>query len=228
MTSTTRYVCPIGGWCERHGCTTHGWADRDHARFHILHAHASAAEPVAIATEESTLEAHICDLVAIITNGTVNGAFAERDWSEAPAPAKNNHDHYVGKARAAAERLIYLLDRDVAANEGRAIGRGAASWVVDGNTTEETKANIRRMIEEGDPVLYNTMPSPLSGEWGGESLAQLSLHVGVDLDEDDFAVAFMDGYSEGWERGVEEAVALTPAERIAEHTGHDEYLREQS
>lgn len=48
-------------------------------------------------------------------------------------------------------------------------GKAAASWVFDGNTTRETYAACIKMLDEGDPALYDFARTPsLSGEFAGE------------------------------------------------------------
>jgi hypothetical protein len=61
-------------------------------------------------------------------------------------------------------------DPSVAARTlGREHGLAAGSWVIDGNTSDETVASILQGIEDGDPVVLDTLPSaPLSGEWAGD------------------------------------------------------------
>jgi len=52
-----------------------------------------------------------------------------------------------------------------AAELGMELGRNAGSWVVDGNTSASTARAIVRGYEDGDPVVLDMEPSPLSGEW---------------------------------------------------------------
>ena len=44
-------------------------------------------------------------------------------------------------------------------------GVAAGSWVVDGNTSDQACAAILEGLEDGDPAVYDTLPSPL---WNGE------------------------------------------------------------
>ncbi len=81
-------------------------------------------------------------------------------------------------------------------------GAAAGSWVIDGNTTEETAARLLLGIEEGDPEVYDALPSaPLSGEFAGGLLPR-DLLAEYDLTEDDDEAddvlrAYEDGYSAG-------------------------------
>jgi hypothetical protein len=62
-----------------------------------------------------------------------------------------------------------------AASQGARTGKGAASWVLDGNSTRETAEAILRMLEDGDPAIDSLVSEPnfLSGEWAGESVPEL-------------------------------------------------------
>lgn len=70
-----------------------------------------------------------------------------------------------------------------ARRDGRETGKNAASWVFDGNTTEETYRHILKGIEEGDSQVYDSLNPPnLSGEWAGDPTPQ-SLAEDYELDE---------------------------------------------
>ena len=89
---------------------------------------------------------------------------------------------------------------------GRDHGRARGSWVIDGNTTDAYKAHIIRGYDEGDPEVLDLCPSPLSGEWAGESISELSAEFGVDLHDDDRASDFEDGFADGfWEEVLSSA-----------------------
>jgi hypothetical protein len=61
-----------------------------------------------------------------------------------------------------------------AAVRGTKAGKAAASWVFDGNTTDETYRRTLQGIEDGDPEVMDRLSwSPLSGEWAGESIQEL-------------------------------------------------------
>src|SRR3954464_12292708 len=69
-----------------------------------------------------------------------------------------------------------------AAELGELEGKAAASWVFDGNTTEETYRDFLKGIEDGDPMVLNMLPSSdLSGEWAG---ATTPSELGVSADDD--------------------------------------------
>ena len=51
---------------------------------------------------------------------------------------------------------------------GRIDGRAAGSWVIDGNTPDETCARILGGIEEGDPEILDALPELRLGEWADD------------------------------------------------------------
>jgi len=81
---------------------------------------------------------------------------------------------------------------------GRGAGRFAGSWVIDGNSTSEYCAAIVHGLDEGDPAILDLCPAPLSGEWTGESISELSERYGIDLSDDDNAYHFEDGFADGF------------------------------
>ena len=93
---------------------------------------------------------------------------------------------------------------------GHADGRAAGSWVIDGNTPDETCARILCGLEEGDPKILDALPELRLGEWAdtptfGDILAEEGIDLGDDLDaadaiEDDLWLA----YSDAWYAGVVE------------------------
>jgi hypothetical protein len=87
-----------------------------------------------------------------------------------------------------------------AATLGREAGEAAASWY---DITDDNAAAILRGIEDGDPAVLDTFPSPLSGEWAGDPLPRnIVLAVGADVaqlspeDEDEILTAYEDAYYE--------------------------------
>jgi hypothetical protein len=51
-------------------------------------------------------------------------------------------------------------------------GRNAGSWVVDGDTSPARMREILTGYEDGDPMVLDLQPSPLSGEWADEPTPQ--------------------------------------------------------
>lgn len=91
---------------------------------------------------------------------------------------------------------------------GHKAGTAAGSWVLDGNSTNETAHRILEGLEDGDPEIFDMCPSPLSGEWAGESIPELSAEYGIDLEDDILASAFEQGFADGWSAEVERSARV--------------------
>jgi hypothetical protein len=81
---------------------------------------------------------------------------------------------------------------------GRERGQAAGSWVFDGDTTQDTIRRILQGWDNGDPEILDMQPAPLSGEWAGESIPELSAEYELNLEDDDIATAFEDGFADGY------------------------------
>jgi len=92
------------------------------------------------------------------------------------------------------------LIHQTAYNRGYAHGKGRASWVFDGNTTDETYRTFLRLHDEGDLPEDFYPPDALSGEWAGESIPELlgDLMDGDDYFDEQVMEAYEDGFREGW------------------------------
>lgn len=98
---------------------------------------------------------------------------------------------------------------------GREAGRAAGSWVFDGNTDEATYNKLIEGFDAGDPIVLDLCPSPLSGEWAGESIPELSEATGLDLTDDDIATEYEQGFDSGfWAEVIETATYQT--ERVGQ------------
>jgi len=96
---------------------------------------------------------------------------------------------------------------------GYSDGEDAASWILDGNSSDAAALKLLRGIRDGDPEVLDQLPgSPLSGEFSGEKVPNDVLRD-VDLEEDDeLAEAAIDAYEDGFNSGVHdgaEKLALT-------------------
>lgn len=106
---------------------------------------------------------------------------------------------------ATAEETNDLLVR----KQGLADGAAAGSWVIDGNTSDETCARILRMMSDGDPAL--DLPELRLGEWADDpSFSDILDAAGVpgtvDGDyEDDLFCTYSDAWYEGLHSEVERA-----------------------
>ncbi len=88
---------------------------------------------------------------------------------------------------------------------GKEHGEAAGSWVIDGNTTDETARYLLKGIANGDPEVMDMMPHPLSGEWAGESMPELEDRYGIALEDDDDMQLFEEGFGVGYWDTVETA-----------------------
>lgn len=81
-------------------------------------------------------------------------------------------------------------------------GKAAASWLLDGNSSDADARELLRQCEECEL----DQPSPLSGEWADDpTLADLigeftewDADTLTPEERDELATAFEDGYSEGY------------------------------
>ena len=72
-----------------------------------------------------------------------------------------------------------MTNEERASEHGRKVGHAAGTWTYDGNTTIETSARIIRMLDSGDPEIYDAFSSPdLSGTWSEESVPEVSASGG--------------------------------------------------
>jgi len=84
---------------------------------------------------------------------------------------------------------------------GKEHGKNAGSWVIDGNTTEETARHIVQGIEDGDPEVLDSLPAPdLGGQWA-DSYTERDLFEELEIspddpEADDAVMAYLDGFSE--------------------------------
>lgn len=110
-------------------------------------------------------------------------------------------DRVAGPYTKRVMNMLYKrFRRRKAYRAGFSCGRGAGAWVIDGNTSDEQKAAIVKGYDDG--AIVDLCPSPLSGEWAGESIPELSEQYEVDLSDDDKATDFEDGFVDGFWREV--------------------------
>jgi hypothetical protein len=85
--------------------------------------------------------------------------------------------------------------------------RNAASWVIDGNTSQEHIARAVAVLDEGDPALDDYLPRRpnLSGEYADElTPGELAAEItGLDSDDPHFD-ELADILADAYERGVDE------------------------
>lgn len=94
-----------------------------------------------------------------------------------------------------------------AAEMGTQHGTAAGSWVIDGNTSDETCRTILSGIDNGDPAVLDSLPgSPLSGEWA-DGMTPLGLLRALGVEDphnypDDDADALCDAYEQAYSDAV--------------------------
>lgn len=91
-------------------------------------------------------------------------------------------------------------------------GQAAGSWVFDGNSTADEARAMLNGIEEGDPQIMDLCPNPLSGEWAGESIPEMSAQFDIDLADDDTAAEFEAAFQGGYWNTVERAARALAGE----------------
>jgi hypothetical protein len=103
----------------------------------------------------------------------------------------------------------------VAERLGRELGHSAGTWVIDGNTTQETARSILDGYNDGDPAVMDMAPSPLSGEWAdGPFLPDVLEQITGERDyagddTDDLLIALEDAYSDAyWAEVIRSAQAI--------------------
>lgn len=97
------------------------------------------------------------------------------------------------------------MSGDVAYQAGYQHGRATGSWIIDGNTPETLKNKMRQGIADSDPLVMDIAPSPLSGEFAGSSIPEMSVTFGIDLADEEVASQFETGFSAGfWDQVSED------------------------
>lgn len=135
------------------------------------------------------------DLGASFAADLLGYALDEVEWLELA-------EAWLEDAGPSAEAAIGAAD-----SAGYEAGTAAGSWVIDGNTTEETARHLLEGIEDGDPAVLDSLPSsPLSGEWADAPLPRDVLE-NVGMAEDDPATDdVLTSYEDGFARGVTDEV----------------------
>lgn len=108
---------------------------------------------------------------------------------------------------------------------GEEAGFDAAAWYFDGSETRADLARIVEMFADGDPEIYDTLPTDtLSGEWAGSySLADLADDLGIEQDDDafdDLARFYQDGFAVAVADRVE-AEARRKLDDLGTHDGRE-------
>lgn len=109
---------------------------------------------------------------------------------------------------------------DSAEELGYQAGRGAGSWVTDGNSTTDSYRRLLTGIEDGDPAVLDLLPvAPLSGEWDGPTPASLAYDLGIDTTLEGTEVLLEEAcerYEVGFDRGVQDEITETCNNQLQE------------
>jgi hypothetical protein len=102
--------------------------------------------------------------------------------------------------------------------QGETAGRNAASWVLDGNHDDSHYERLERMMDEGDPALYDYLPERpnLSGEWADAPVPATLFEEITGLDAHAEASWNYEVYSE-----VLEALCTAWEDAVAETFDHE-------
>lgn len=129
---------------------------------------------------------------------------------------KAHHDREAMRAQEATERDEYDTTMDRAYAMGAEHGRAAASWYFDGNTTTEQYESTLRLLDAGDPVVYDSFPSsPLSGEYAGDPTPESVLHELGLVSADDAAEDALTQYEDGFAVAVADEIEGTARRMLA-------------
>lgn len=110
-------------------------------------------------------------------------------------------------------------------NHGLADGKDAGSWVIDGNTSDETCARILQQMEDGDPALQ--LPELQLGQWADDpSFSEILDAAGVPGTadgeyEDDLFLTYSDAWYEGMQSEVERACRARVTPSLPQPTSAD-------
>ena len=97
---------------------------------------------------------------------------------------------------------------------GTDAGQAAASWVFDGNTTQETYRTVLAGLEDGDPATYGMFREPsFSGEYAGD-YTERDLCSELDVDYDQASTEEIDALADAYLEAARESF-WSEVERIA-------------
>lgn len=97
----------------------------------------------------------------------------------------------------------FAVEVDRMRHAGAERAKAAATWILDGNSTEGTARAILEGLENGDPMVLDTLPAFSFGEWSGESEREMiEAETDVDVDSlsgdehDELCNAYLDGFND--------------------------------
>lgn len=78
-------------------------------------------------------------------------------------------DFYHNLTYSELKEIIDQVEIEIISRRGKLDGQRAGAWVIDGNTHRETIWALHDGIENGDPAILDTLPSPrLGGEFADD------------------------------------------------------------
>ena len=95
------------------------------------------------------------------------------------------------------------MNRSKFYKQGYAAGKARGSWIIDGNSTLETCKRIAQGFDDGDPEILDLQPSPLSGEFAGESIKELFGYQPSSHCLDLYEAGYSDGF---WSEVIQSAM----------------------
>jgi hypothetical protein len=91
---------------------------------------------------------------------------------------------------------------------GYECGTNAGSWMLDGNSSLDYAQKLLDGIEDGDPIVMDLQPSPLSGEWAdGLTFGDVYRAADFDPEDTDAAPDILDAFELGFGEGFWDEVA---------------------
>ncbi|MBK9976222.1 MAG: hypothetical protein IPP14_15760 [Planctomycetes bacterium] len=99
---------------------------------------------------------------------------------------------------------------DAMRTAGESDGKNAGSWVIDGNTSDETRARIAQGMVDSDPEVLDALPSLQLGEWAGDPTLEELVADYTDVDPESCTPEELEelfqAYSDGWYQGMNDEV----------------------
>lgn len=92
-------------------------------------------------------------------------------------------------------------------------GKAAASWILDGNSSEADAQRLLKGMQDGDPEILDQLPTFQFGEWAGDSINEVLDDVSPagrsaedigDDERDELLDSYIDGFGMGVQTGAEE------------------------
>jgi hypothetical protein len=111
-------------------------------------------------------------------------------------------------------QVIDKVESEIIRRRGYQDGRHAGSWMIDGNTSEQTLRTYKKLMDDGDPELMDTLPAPrLGGEFADDpTWEQILKDEGIRYDSEvdsDGRQELEDIYRTAFDEGVQDQMSKT-------------------